>query len=534
LRSLKADSRTTPGTKAEKEKAMNTARNVLIFCVDEMRADHLSCMGNPLVNTPNLDRLAARGTVFRRAYCNNPICMPARATMFTGLLPRDHGVRINGQNLRRDIPTLADVLRNHGYRTHSAGKLHLTGWVPEVQPPDVDRYPECMAYWQSGDLHEFPEPYFGFETVDFVGGHVSWVYGAYMEWLKANGGDPEQLKPAKALAPLSGAPTCFKLGLPEELHYNRYIADSTRRVIAETPADQPFFIWCSFPDPHTPVAPPAPYCDMYDPEQVKPPAKREGELDDLPPFYRDVIEGRLAPNGSSPVGVTEAHWREMIALTYGMVTHVDTEVGRVLDALEESGRLENTLVVFTTDHGDMMGDHGLLWKAYYTFRGSVHIPMIATAPRASAGQACDSLVCQIDLMPSVLDYCGLPMPGQDGQDAETPFERGAVAPLMRYPGRSWMPLLSDGALRVRDCVVIENDDPTTGLQVRCLVTDRHRLSIYPGFADGELFDLERDPDELHNLWYKPEARDLRLQLQARLMDAYAAETPWYPIPPWNA
>ena len=103
-----------------------TKLNVLIFCVDEMRADHMACVGNPVVQTPNLDRLAARGTLFRRSYCNTPICMPARVTMFTGLLPRDHGVRVNGQTLRTDLPTLPGVLAEAGYRTHAAGKLHLT------------------------------------------------------------------------------------------------------------------------------------------------------------------------------------------------------------------------------------------------------------------------------------------------------------------------------------------------------------------------------------------------------------------------
>ena len=148
--------------------------NVLIFCVDEMRADHLGSAGNPIVQTPNLDRLAAQGVFFRRSYCNNPICMPARATMFTGLLPRDHGVRINGQALRQDLPTLPSILANAGYLTHAAGKLHLTPWVPMVQPPQPQTYPECLAYWQGGIMAKFPTPYYGFQTVDYVDGHTSY------------------------------------------------------------------------------------------------------------------------------------------------------------------------------------------------------------------------------------------------------------------------------------------------------------------------------------------------------------------------
>lgn len=122
--------------------------NVLLFCVDEMRADHISPMGNALVQTPNLERLAARGTVFTRGYCNNPICMPARATMFTGLLPRDHGLRVNGQGLREDLPTLPGVLAEAGYRTHAAGKLHLTTVSPPIAGHDPARFPESRGAWR--------------------------------------------------------------------------------------------------------------------------------------------------------------------------------------------------------------------------------------------------------------------------------------------------------------------------------------------------------------------------------------------------
>ena len=155
--------------------------NVLIFCVDEMRADHLSPMGNGIVRTPNLERIAARGTTFTRGYCNNPICMPARSSMFTGMLPRDHGVRVNGQSLRREIPTLPGALATAGYRTHSAGKLHLTPWVPKTEKHLPD-HPESMAAWNDGAVKKIPVPYFGFQTVDFVGGHTAFIYGEYIEW----------------------------------------------------------------------------------------------------------------------------------------------------------------------------------------------------------------------------------------------------------------------------------------------------------------------------------------------------------------
>lgn len=510
--------------------------NVLVFCVDEMRADALGGAGQVCARTPHLDGLARRGTRFARAYCNNPICMPARATLFTGLLPRDHGLRVNGQRMHPGLPTLPHLLAEAGYRTHAAGKLHLTPWVPKVEPPDPDAYPECMDYWQRGLITRFPTPYFGLQNVAFVGGHTAYVYGDYIGWLQAQGGEPALLRPECGRPSTSGAPLCYRMALPEALHYNRYIADATIRAIedAAAPGAPPFFIWCSFPDPHMPVAPPAPYDTLYDPAAMPAPTRRAGERRDLPPFYARVMDGTLKPNGVDNTGVNDAQWREMLALTWGMITHVDAEIGRVLGALERSGLMDHTLIVLIADHGDMMGDHGLLWKGTYTFQGCTRLPLIVAAPGGGGGRVSQALAAQIDLLPTVLDYCGVPLPGAAQACAATPFQRGAERPLALYPGRSWRPLLEGDAITLHEEVVIENDDPTTGLQVRCLVTDRHRLTLYPGTPDGELFDLASDPDETHNLWYRPDAAPLRADLIRRLLDAYSRQTPFYPIPPWNS
>lgn len=390
-----------------------------------------------------------------------------------------------------------------------------------------------MEYWKSGDLTEFPTPYYGFETVDFVGGHTSFGYGEYAHWLREQGGNPAQLRPEEDR---DDEPMSFCMELPEELHYNRYIADSVIDLIEESSRGDcaPFFAWCSFPDPHAPLGAPEPYSRMYDPAEVSMPVQREGEIEDLPPFYEDVLTGDLEPNGVDNTGVSEAQVREMIAATYGMISHIDTEIGRILSALAKHGMEEDTIIMFVSDHGDMMGDHGLLWKSFYTFQGCIRLPLIVASPVGAGGQTCESLVSQIDLMPTVLDLCDVDLPGAEWNEKETPFQRGEVVPLDSYPGRSWRELLRGEPVDWEDEVVIENDSPTTGFQVRTLVTDRHRLSIYPGTEHGELFDLESDPDELHNLWYKDAHKELRENLTAQLLDAYSRATPLYPIPPWNS
>jgi arylsulfatase A-like enzyme len=502
-----------------------------------MRADHMGCSGNHRVRTPNIDRLAAEGLRFNRSYCANPICMPARASMFTGLLPRDHGVRINGQALSRGLPTLPAILKNAGYRTQSMGKLHLTPWMPKPPRPKPDEFPEDLEAWMSGSITRFPDNYFGFESSDLVVGHTSYAHGDYARWLSDRGGSLELLKPDSHA--YESHPLPYTMQISSELHYNRYIADSAMEAIRRhTQDDRPFFIWCSFPDPHEPVASPEPYASMYSPDEVDLPKGSVEEAERLPEFYRDIYAGKIKPNNCDSTPKPDETWRRIIAGTYGMVTHIDTEVGRVLEALDESGLRDNTLVLFLSDHGDMMGDHGLLWKGVYTFDGCIRIPTIVRDPRAesnvSRGQVSEELISQVDFLPSILDYCGVEHPAEQWRERTTPFERGAVYPIETYPGRSWLGLLRGRREEARAAVVIENDSPSTGLSPRCVVTDRYRLTYYPRIGTGELFDLQADPDELYNLWHEPNLRSTKSELLEKLMSEYAAWTPFFPVPPWNS
>jgi len=159
----------------------------LIFCTDQQRADHIGCAGNPVVQTPSLDRLAAEGVLCGRAYVNNPLCMPGRATMLTGQTPRGHGVRANGIPLRPDAPTMTQALADAGYRTHSVGKIHLNGFgIPRGADPaalDPADWPESYAMWESGRITKLPRPYYGFQTAEVTLGHATGVRGDYRNWL---------------------------------------------------------------------------------------------------------------------------------------------------------------------------------------------------------------------------------------------------------------------------------------------------------------------------------------------------------------
>ncbi|MBN1916709.1 MAG: sulfatase-like hydrolase/transferase [Verrucomicrobia bacterium] len=490
--------------------------NILCFVTDQQRADHLACMGNPDVQTPNIDRLAREGVVFTESFVANVVCMPNRACMFTGRYPKANGVRENGIPLQPNDRVLPEVLRRAGYQTASFGKIHLSpfGGKKEqgLRPHELV---ESHEFWAEGG--ELPLPYHGLEHVYFVGGHVYYTFGHYKRDLDRI--DPAlhvKYSEAEALVPPSGAPESWKLAIPAELHYNTAIADRTIDYIKARDAGRPFFIWCSFPDPHHPFAAPRPWCDMYDPRAITfAPARREGELDELPPYFRRCYEGRQPTSGLEwdMRTVTDDHLREMKAHTYGMISMVDANVGRIVAALDEQGLLDNTIIVFLSDHADMMGDHWLGKKGPFLFRCLTRVPTVWRLPKGLAKQgATDAPISTVDLMPTLLELCGVECPAG-------------------VQGVSYADVLGGKRSAARDAVYIEFDEAYIGDRLRQLRTKEWAITFLANSNSGMLFDLRNDPDELHNLWDDPKHPDIKRELLAELLrqtiradDLYPAKT----------
>jgi arylsulfatase A-like enzyme len=512
----------------------------LVIITDQHRGDGLGCAwpawraargeSSPL-QTPHLDALAAGGVRLARSYVNNPLCMPSRSTLITGQTPRAHGVRTNGIDLNPGIPTIVAALAERGYRTHSAGKTHFrTMWLPRGADPataDPHEHPEAAELWANGRVGKIPTPYYGFQSVDWTGGHGA-VFGDYRNWLRRmDPAAPRQLARDAGTPAPSGAEQCWRMALPPELHYNTWIADRTIQFLEEAAdgarsRDQPFMAWASFPDPHHPFATPDPWYAMYDREAVPLPVRREGELDDLAPFFRDVYEHGIQLAGRrAATRISDTHLREIIAVTYGMISFVDQQVGRILSALDRLGLADNTVVVFTSDHGDLLGDHWLMNKGPFHFDGLLRVPGLWRLPgRFQEGMVSDALVSHLDFAPTVLELAGTPPPesGPLWPVGGTPETTNHLPPL---PGRSLVPLLTGHTTHVQDAVLVENDEDYLGLRLRTLVTETHQVTLYVGrdgeMPYGELFDLQADPSQAHNLWRSPAHRALRLDLQARLL-----------------
>ena len=517
--------------------------NFLFIITDQQRADHLGAYGNPIVRTPHVDSLARGGFRAERFYVATPICMPNRATLMTGRMPSVHGVRHNGIELSLDETTFVDVLREAGYRTALVGKGHLqniTG-APAQWPPDpADRLArearrrgpghfgqELGSSWETDPSHELSLPYYGFETVDLSIRHADQQYGHWRRWLRTQVRDADALiGPEHAIAApefeLTKCRQAWRTRVPEELYPTSWITERTIAALRDgAGSGRPFFIQCSYPDPHHPFTPPGKYWSMYPPDEVPLPPSFRAAHRDLPPHVRWLHDrrdsGTAVKNTQALFACSEREAREAIALNYGSISMIDDGVGRLLAELDRLGQTDNTVVIFTSDHGDFLGDHQLLLKGPIHYEGLVRTPFIWKDPAISTPRASAALVGAADFAPTVL-------------------ARAGVAPFNGIQGQSLLPLIEGHEVPLRDERLIEEEGQRIYLgfpgriRMRSLVTASHRLSVYDGAAWGELYDLAEDPHETANLWNEASARKLRAELMERLARAMLAcsETSPYP------
>ncbi len=478
-------------------------RNVLLITTDQMRADHMGCGGNPVIRTPNLDRLAAGGVCLDRAYVSNPLCMPNRSTIATGRLPRNHGCWCNGIDLPEGERTLADVLGAGGYHTALLGKAHFRRHGhPSGEPPSGL---ECGAAWEQGlNSVDWTGPYYGFQYVQLSVAHgpANLRRAHFGKWVADNFPDALELIDRSEPSP-TGAIQCHTPLFPAEAHCSNWLGRIGSDYLRRRAADgKPFFLWVSFPDPHHPFTPPKPYDVMYDPGEVVMPGVGAEALADKPAYFRRAHEGQEPWEGIGPrdrlCRITEPQLREIIARTYGMIALVDENVGALLDALDQAGLAESTLVIFTSDHGVLMGDCGLMFKGPFLLEGLIRVPMIWRAPGGRAGARSAGLFNSCDLAPTVLELLGMEVP-------------------------RWMDGLAQGELvrggeGARDAAFVEFKSMYhPELNLRTIVKADRKLTYYPGLEFGEMYDMTADVPEARNLYEDPAYARERSELEGRLL-----------------
>jgi choline-sulfatase len=415
--------------------------NILFVMADQLSASALPCHGGPAI-TPQLDRLAAEGVVFERAYCNSPLCAPSRASMLTGELPSAIGVYDNAAELPASVPTVAHHLRGLGYETCLAGKMHFIG-------PD--------------QLHGFEERL----TTD--------VYPAGLDWV------PDwTLPPSQRLPWYHDMSSVLEAGISEatlQLDFDEEVGfRSVRKLfdLARAP-ERPFFFAVSFTHPHDPYEPPSRFWDLYEEHPVPPPAIPTAEPD---PYSRRILEMcGTEPGELDPELVDRAR-----RAYHASVSYVDEKLGALVAALETTGLADNTVVVVSSDHGDMLGERGLWYKMTF-FEDSARVPLIVHAPGRYRAARIGAPVSLLDLLPTFVELAG----------GEAPATRGA----------SLLPLLG-GERQARTPVLAEY--LAEGTQSPCVMVRHgaHKLVRCPGDPDL-LFDLDADPHELENLAGSTEA-----------------------------
>jgi len=449
--------------------------NVLYLMADQFHAACLGAAGRD-IRTPHLDRLAAEGVQFERAYCNNPICGPSRTTFITGQYPHTHGIL--GNDIRdlddRNEHTLAAVFRRAGYQTAVIGKSHMIGaWDREGF--EYARYCDLCDCDRNDPL---ANDYFRHL-------HEHGLASAY---------DLGTLPPDHP----GSRGRAFESSIPERHSLETWTGDETLRFLESRDDTRPFFIHMSFQRPHEPYTVPYDTGLLYDPDAIALP-------DNAGDWFEHRLAGKpdslrqLAGSGSGMLfaPADEADLRRQLAFYYSLITRIDEQIGRVLDFVRQSGEYERTIVVFTADHGDFAGEHGLMNKNAGIYEAIHRIPLLLRYPGAPAGSRPRGIVESVDLYPTLCELCGVAVPERVEGSSLTAAAAGD------RPGKPQ--------------TVCEWSTPHYSERVNAIRTERYRL-VYYGQGEGELYDYETDPGELRNRYADPAYAAIRLMLTERMFD----------------
>lgn len=474
--------------------------NILVLMADQHRADILGCAGDPVVRTPNIDRLAAEGLRFENMHCQGPLCMPARASFLTERYVRDHGVFENRWPVPTSMPTFLDCLRHVGYHTACIGKMHL--WIHGQRAADGARVTTDTRQRTSDMIgYGFDEPIetvgklaqvgIGTEYGDYLRSHD--LFGTYRDWVRQRmyGGGVQTERETLPNWAASSIP------LPAEHYIDAWHGDRVARWIEEYDRDEPWFLWVGFPGPHDPWDAPAEYVDLYRQTAMPMPATlRRPDIPESGPFH-DFLSYWVWKHSNSAT-FTDDQVQEVRRHYYADITVIDDAVGKIRGALERTSQANDTWIIYTSDHGEMMGEHRMLMKMVF-YEPAVKVPFIIRPPEGTTAEAFGDLVEHVDVPATIRQIAGA-----DGPDA--------------FEGRSLLD--ADGSPTRLRRPVVHSENYGMGM-VR---TERHKLVFHEDtLLPGQLFDLDQDPSEDHNLVSEPEAASIVSELMETTVKPFLAD-----------
>ena len=469
--------------------------HILILMTDQQRADCMSAVGHPLLRTPNMDRLAAEGTLFTDACTVSPLCMPARASFLSGRWVHNHFMWANDGHLAAGDESLFRRLRDNGYRTCHVGKSHyynhderhLAEWIP---------YMRCRGF---DDVHETTGPWATLTTDSCMADH--WAKLGLLESFRQDYRDRRRIRREQGLDIARPSP------LPVEEFSDSFIGRRAVEYIAGYDDKRPMALFVGFGGPHEPFDAPGEYATMFRPA-------------DAPAPIQATEPGEWAPDHAAQwqrhgrrTAMKEDDFRAVRANYYGKIALVDRWFGEILAACERKGMLEDMLIVFWSDHGDMLGDHGLMYKSRF-FETSLRIPLIVRLPGCRRPRQCSSALAQtVDIMPTVLAAVG-------------------IEPPATCQGLSLMPLLENPSAPLRDAAFIEVA-AGNGNRISMVRTMRHKYEVDQDGRGLSLYDLEADPEERNNLLGHPDSIGTECEMRERLLRFHCTEQLTMPKDFWR-
>lgn len=491
--------------------------NIVLFMVDQLSAKWLEAAYAGACPTPNIDRLRKNGVTFTNAISSNPVCCPTRATIATGLTTRGHGVLENGYELDQSIPTFMQMLRRNGWRTGAFGKVHLhphfAGLYPDYRPYgfDVTHITEDPrgGEWLDWVEQEHPEHYeAALATIwptaipDFA------EYGRNGVNLRAR---IEKVRTEfQFVTPEFPKNTggAYTLPFPEEVSQTAWITGHTLEFLNETSADQPIFAHISYVQPHGPYCPPGEYMKYVDVDKLPAPAAPEWLRDPhAPAYFKD----------KKPVS---GDWHYMRHCYFADMVHLDHQLGRIMETLEQTERADNTYVIFLSDHGDLLNDHGFRGKEERHYDACIRVPLIIAGPGLQKGLICDRLVQLEDICPTVLGMAGLTFPPMPKMG---PYLKMTAEAIPTLPGESLLGLCCDEKPSAwREAAYCESYNAiwsaTPGDWARTIRTKDFRYTFYADRNGEQMFHLQEDPDEQNNIAADPAYAEVRQELRDKLLE----------------
>lgn len=454
--------------------------NIIVITTDQQRYDSLGVTGNEICRTPHIDALAQQGTLFTRCYTQNTVCIPARACLHTGRYTHQHGVQYMESEIDTTpvLPpwetTFMERLQGAGYATGACGKIHM------MQPKGYD-WTRLTGGKGGRWRKEWGEP---------VG--AAPLGQDYARWLEEKRpGRYREIYDQRQTADYDDG-TLINV-LDEDEYIEWWIAEMALEFMRAQSTDRPWMLWVGFCGPHGPFDPPRRYAEMYDPDEMPFPASYEWELSGRPEFMNRPAK-TATPEERRLVQTRVAYY-------YAMMTMIDDMVGRLNDELARLGFADDTVMLVTTDHGEMLGDWRRWGKGVF-FEQVVHLPLIASVPERLRGGTMpgrfDGVVESFSVAATALDYAGVDLPPE------------MAAPSLR-------PVLEGGA-HARDHALTEYVTNNRGRAAALITTERYKLGYWGFGITGELYDLQEDPGETRNLWDDPAHAPVRRELTELLMD----------------